>query len=132
MASRPGGAPKSLPDFRFRTVLEGFTLDLTISGRHVAVTDAMRDHARQRAAKFEQFSKHLMGVKVTLTIEGGRQTAEFVARARGKGELVSKAVTQDMYASIDQAAVKLEKQLDKLEARIRDRREKTKAKHAQE
>lgn len=106
-------------------------MDLTISGRHVAVTDAMRDHARQRAEKFEHFTSHLMNVKVTLMIEGERQMAEFLAHTRGKGELVAKAVTKDMYTSIDQAAGKLEKQLDKLEARLRDRRGKSKAKHAE-
>ena len=119
------------PGALVRLVWEELALDLTISGRHVAVTDAMRDHARQRAEKFEHFTSHLMGVKVTLSVEGERQMAEFIAHTRGKGELVAKAVTKDMYASIDQAAGKLEKQLDKLEARLRDRREKTKAKHAE-
>lgn len=114
-----------------RIVLEENILELTISGRHVDVTDAMREHARERAAKFEHFSSHVMGVKVTLTIEGERHMAEILAHTRGKGELVAKAVTKDMYASIDQAAGKLEKQLDKLEARMRDRRGKSKAKHAE-
>lgn len=130
MASAPA-VPRVPPGALVRILWEELAVDLTISGRHVAVTDAMRDHARQRAEKFEHFTSHLMGVKVTLSVEGERQMAEFLAHTRGKGELVAKAVTKDMYASIDQAAGKLEKQLDKLEARLRDRREKSKAKHAE-
>jgi putative sigma-54 modulation protein len=93
-------------------------MDLSISGRHVAVTDAMRDHARQRVERFERLSPHIMGVKVTLSIEGDRQIAEVVASVRRKGEVVAKAESHDMYLSIDQAVAKAEKQLDRLEDRF--------------
>ena len=103
-------------------------MDLTISGRHVAVTDAMRDHARQRAQKLEHFSSHLKGVSVTLTIEGDRHQAEIVAGVRTKGEVVARAESHDMYASIDQAVARIEKQLQKMEARFKDRRGNAKSK----
>ncbi len=107
-------------------------MDLTISGRHVAVTDAMREHARQRVKKLERYGSHLMRVKVTLSIHGDRHEAEIVGVVRGRGDLVAKCETHDMYLAIDQTTVKMEKQLHKLEERFRDRRESTRHKRPPE
>jgi putative sigma-54 modulation protein len=97
-------------------------MKLIISGRHVNVTDAMREHARIHAEKLGRISNHLMHVTVTLAIEGERHAAEIIAKTRGKGELVAKSISHDMYASIDQVISKVEKQLQKVEARYRERR----------
>ena len=101
----------------------GTELDIRISGRHVEVTDAMRAHARERVQKLERYSPHLMHVAVTLSIEGERHTAEMLASFKGRGDVVAKCETHDMYQAIDQAIGKIEKQLRRLEARVKDRRE---------
>ena len=98
-------------------------MDVTISGRHVAVTDAMREHARQRAEKLEALSQHLMHVKITLSIESARQIAEVIASVRQHGEMVAKSESHDMYGAIDQAIAKIEKQLHKIEDRYRTKRD---------
>ena len=98
-------------------------MDLTIAGRHVDVTDAMRAHARERVHRLERYSPHLTRVTVTLAIEGERHSAEIVAGVRRHGELVAKTETHDMYQAIDQATEKIEKQLHRLERRVKDRRE---------
>ena len=98
-------------------------MDVTISGRHVEVTDAMRDHARERVGKLERFSPHLMHATVILAIEGDRHTAEVIGAVRSKGDIVAKHESHDMYLSIDQAISKAERQLRKLEERFRHRRE---------
>lgn len=100
-------------------------MEVTISGRHVAVTDAMREHARQRVQRLELFARHLMQAKVTLSIEGERHTAEIVGHVRGKSSIVAKSQSHDMYLSIDRATERMEKQLHKLEDRFKDRREGT-------
>jgi putative sigma-54 modulation protein len=99
-----------------------------ISGRHVAVTDGMREHARLRAEKLEHVSERLMRATITLSIEGGRQIAEVVASIRRHGELVAKAESHDMYLSIDQAISKIEKQLQKTEERFRGKRDASRTK----
>lgn len=104
-------------------------LDISISGRHMAVTDAMRAHARERAEKSERVCAHIARIDVTLSLEGERHMAEAVAVVRRKGEVVARAESHDMYASIDHAFDKLEKQLQKLEERIKDRREAARSKN---
>jgi ribosomal subunit interface protein len=107
-----------------RTPVSGGTpVDVTISGRHVAVTDAMREHARQRAEKLATLSQHLMRAKITLSIEPGRQIAEVIASVRRHGEMVAKSESHDMYAAIDAAIAKIEKQLHRIEDRFRAKRD---------
>jgi len=98
-------------------------LQLTVSGRHVAVTDAMREHARERVGRLDRMGSHLTRVAVTLSIEGERHMAEIVGKVRRRGEIVARHESHDMYLSIDQAAEKFEKQLRKMEARFKTRRE---------
>jgi putative sigma-54 modulation protein len=98
-------------------------VDVTISGRHVAVTDAMREHARERAEKLADISSHLMRAKITLSIEAGRQIAEVVAAVRKHGEMVAKSESHDMYAAIDAVVAKIEKQLHRIEDRFRAKRD---------
>jgi len=98
-------------------------VDLTISGRHVDVTDAMRAHARERVSRLQKYSPNLMRARVTLSIQGERHIAEIVATVRGRSELVAKCESHDMYLSIDRAAEKVEKQIHRLEERARERRQ---------
>jgi ribosomal subunit interface protein len=105
------------------TISGGMLVDVTISGRHVEVTDAMREHARERAEKLATLSPHLMHAKITLSIESGRQIAEVVATVRRRGETVAKCESHDMYAAIDEAAAKIERQLHKTEDRFRAKRD---------
>jgi len=92
----------------------------------------MRDHARQRAEKLERISNMIMRINVTLTIEGDRQMAEAAATVRRHGEIVAKSESHDMYASINQALTRLEKQLQKLGGRIKNRRESGRGRRAGE
>jgi putative sigma-54 modulation protein len=98
-------------------------VEVTISGRHVAVTDAMREHAQQRAEKLGALSQHLMHAKITLSIESGRQIVEVIATVRKHGEMVAKSESHDMYGAIDEAIAKIEKQLHKIEDRYRTKRD---------
>lgn len=97
-------------------------MDIVISGRHVEVTDAMREHARERVGRLERYSSHLMRATVTLTIEGDRHAAEIIGVVRSKSDAVAKHESHDMYLSIDHAVSKIEKQLRKLEARFKTHR----------
>jgi putative sigma-54 modulation protein len=98
-------------------------VEVIISGRHVSVTDAMREHAQQRAEKLATLSQHLMHVKITLGIESGRQIVEVIATVRKHGEMVAKSESHDMYGAIDEAILKIEKQLHKSEDRFRTQRD---------
>jgi len=97
-------------------------VQLTITGRHVDVTDAMRDYARQRAERLSDHFLRLNRMQVTLDINNGAYEAEFIAVPRRGRSLVAHARTGGMYKAIDAAADRLEQQLRRLKEKVKDHR----------
>lgn len=94
-------------------------MQLQITGKNIDVTPALRSHAEKKIGKLARFfdpDKPLEG-QVVLRIEGGLHLAEVTISIDGlilRGE----ADTSDMYASIDGAVDKLERQIHKHKTRI--------------
>ena len=93
---------------------------IQITGRHVGVTEAMKDYAREKVEKLERLYGRMTGVEVTM--EGGtdRMVVEMVADV-GRGQrLVGKAESPDMYAAVDLAEEKLGRQLVRHKQKLTD------------
>jgi len=85
-------------------------METSISGRHLTVTDEMRQHVEQRFARLTTDCPSLTSANVVIESERGFHVAE--GHVHGKHlNLDATARTNDVYASIDQAIDKLEKQL---------------------
>ena len=97
-------------------------MDIEIAGRHVTVTQAMKDYARQKAERLARHYDRFVRLHVTLSVENDQQTAEFVASAARHAVLVAKEKSTDMYAAIDVAADKLDRQARKFKEKLRDHR----------
>lgn len=99
-------------------------MKLELTGRHVAVTPALKTFARTKLAKLEKLVGRSAEAHVILTVEKHRHIAEIVAHGRSL-TLSAKVVTQDMYTSIGECVDKLESQArkhkEKFEARRRRR-----------
>lgn len=95
-------------------------MNIMIRGKHIEVTDALKEYVLKRVGKLEKYSDEFMDVKVTLLVEEGRHRVEVTAPIHGmilRGEEES----ADMYASIDLVVEKLERQIDKYRTRINKR-----------
>ena len=101
-------------------------MDITISGRNVHVTEAMKNYAREKALRLEKYFERIQHVRVTLNIEGERQMAEMVATAIGGATLVAHTTEPDMYAAIDLVVEKLERQIKKHKEKLYFKRERKK------
>lgn len=100
-------------------VLEDSGYNVIVTGRHVAVTDAMKSYALDKLSKLDKFHDRIIDVNVTMD----RQRADHKIDIRMKVNNISvssHAVTDDMYASIDQAVHKLQTQLRRYKSRIQD------------
>ena len=97
-------------------------MDLTITGRHVEITDAMRDYARQRTDRLSEHFLRLSRLRVMLTMDNGAHTVEFIATPRRGNPLVARGRANDMYAAINVAADKMEAELRKLKDRVKEHR----------
>jgi putative sigma-54 modulation protein len=93
-------------------------MQLIITGRHFDVTEAIKEHIKDKVVKFEKYLKKIIEVHIILSIEHERQLAEIILSGSDI-KLLGKAESGDMYTSIDEAAAKIEHQL-------RDHKEKMK------
>ena len=99
------------------TEIEGYNISIT--GRHVLVTDAMKKYAFEKMSKIERFSKDLMDVAITMDIQRQEHRVDIFVKV---GHFVVKvhASSQDMYASIDKAFDKLSARLHKYKSKMQE------------
>ena len=95
-------------------------MNINIRGKHIELTDALKEYAMKRVGKLAKYSDEFMDVQVTLLVERDRHRVEVTAPINGiilRGE----EETEDMYSSIDMVVEKLERQIDKYRTRINKR-----------
>lgn len=96
---------------------EGYQISVT--GRNVHVTEPMKNYAIEKVSKIERFSNRIIDVQVIMDIQKLEQRVEIVLKV-DHIKIVSSGASANMYASIDIAVEKLERQLLKYRSRIRD------------
>jgi putative sigma-54 modulation protein len=87
-------------------------MKIIFKGKHIEVTDAMRNYIEKRLSKIERHFDHILEVIVTLSVEKNRQIVEATLQAR-RALIRAEEETNDMYTSIDKVADKLERQIQK-------------------
>lgn len=93
----------------------------TISGKHVEVTDAIRDHAQEKIEKLPRYYNSLTQIEVIIEgNDGGKPSVEIIARAEHSNIFIATETGDDLYACIDLAAHKMERQLRKKKEKQRN------------
>lgn len=87
-------------------------MSLHLSFRKIESTEALKQLIEKKTAKFEKVITYPMEIHVTLSLESNLQVCEIVCHAEHK-DIVAIAKTDDLYASIDEAVIKIEKQIKK-------------------
>lgn len=98
-------------------VQEGYSI--TITGRHVQITDAIRDYAREKIFKIERLSNRIIDVTVTMDIQKFEHRVDIIIRVDNL-IIKSHGSSDNMYASIDMAVDKIQKQLSRYKRRIHE------------
>lgn len=93
---------------------------ITVRGKNIEVTDALRDYVAKRLSKLEKYIE-FDEVQVTLLVERGNHVVEATIPINGM-ILRGEEETGDMYSSIDLVVDKLEKQLEKYKTKLLSRR----------
>lgn len=95
-------------------------MHLTITGRNMDVTPALREYAEEKIGKIDKYLQKITSAHVILAVEKYRHIAEVTIQVHG---LTLKGVeeTGDMYSSIDQVMDKIETQAHKLHDRLKDK-----------
>ncbi len=107
-----------LPIITVETLKGVYTMKITVTGKNIEVTDALRDYAEKKVSKIAKFfEKSPLASQVSLRTERGLHIVEITVQVDGlilRGE----EKTSDMYASIDGAIDKIERQVHKFKTRI--------------
>jgi putative sigma-54 modulation protein len=96
-------------------------LNVTITGRHLDITDGIKSHVSTRIEKLNKYIKKIDTVNIILTVEKYRHSAEAIVSAKGTS-FTSKEVTEDMYSSVDSVFAKIESQLKKHKEKRKSRK----------
>lgn len=96
---------------------EGY--NITVTGRHVQITDSMKDYALEKVSKIERFMNRIIDVNIIMDIQKLDHKVEIILKA-GHTKVTSQAITNDMYASIDRAVAKLEAQILRYKSKLQD------------
>ncbi|MDD9962345.1 MAG: ribosome-associated translation inhibitor RaiA [Gammaproteobacteria bacterium] len=87
-------------------------MQLSISGHHIDVSNALRDYVTAKLRKLERHYDQITNLHVVLSVEKLSQKAEATAHVSG-AELFADAVADDLYAAIDMLLDKLDRQVIK-------------------
>lgn len=95
-------------------------MQLSISGHHIDVTDALRTYVEEKLQKLERHYDHITNAHVILSVEKLKQRAEATVHISG-AEVFADADCQDLYAAIDKLTDKLDRQILKHKEKNQDR-----------
>lgn len=95
-------------------------MQLSITGHHVELTDALKQHVEDKLQHLKHSFDHVVDVHVVISVEKYRHRCEINMQVSGINIHASKE-TEDMYASIDGVIGKLNRQLKRYRAKLRNR-----------
>ncbi len=87
-------------------------MQLSITGHHVDVTDALRNYVNAKFDRIERHYDHITNAHVVLTVEKQIQKAEATLHVTGS-EVFADSENEDLYAAIDAMSDKLDRQIIK-------------------
>lgn len=85
-------------------------MQLSITGRHVEVTDSLRNYVTEKFQKLDRHFDQVIDIHVILEVDKLVQKAEATVQVSG-GKLFAEESQEDMYAAIDGLIDKLDRQV---------------------
>lgn len=97
-----------------------------IVGRHVQVTEAMKNYALEKISKIERFHPHVLDVHVVMDIQKLEHSVSIVIHF-SHTKIKVHASSNDMYTSVDKAVDKLRMLLRRWKDKIQDHHAKSRS-----
>jgi putative sigma-54 modulation protein len=97
-------------------------MDITVTGRHVEATAALKEYAAKKVAHLEIDFPRIISVHVILEVDKFRHIAEVVLHCANHITIEAREVSEDLYASIDRVVDKAARQMRKYKTRLQNHR----------
>lgn len=95
-------------------------MQIKVTGRHLKLTDEVRDYINEKAGKLTRFYDRIHEIDVVVDQESEHLCMEMIVRTDHKQTFVAKDSGPDPSVLIDQLTDKLERQLKKHKEKIRE------------
>ena len=94
-------------------------MQLSISGHHIEVSEALNEYIQSKMTRIERHFDHVIDAHIVLDVEKQRHKAEGTIQIAGN-RLHAHSVHDDMYAAIDLMVDKLDRQVRKHKEKFSD------------
>lgn len=94
-------------------------MQINLTGHHVELTDSLRDYVNEKIGRLDKHFEKVSNTHVILSVENVRQKAEATVNMSGNN-IFAEATGDDMYASIDALADKLDRQVKKHKEKLKN------------
>jgi len=95
---------------------------VTISSRHMEVTDALKQFAEQKATKLTRYYDRIQEIEVIFDNAKDAVRVEMIVNAEHRNMFIAHHSEGDAYACIDGCMAKLERQLSEHKKKFRNRK----------
>jgi len=94
-------------------------LPITVTGRHVSVTEPMRDYAQRKVENLHLDYPRIIDAKIILDVENKeRQKAEIILHCANHITIEVDTTTGDIYSAIDESVSKIARRMRKFKTRL--------------
>jgi putative sigma-54 modulation protein len=97
-------------------------MQINVSGRHMTVSDPVREYCEQKASKLVRFFNRIQSIDVVLDGQNGHHFAEMIVHSEGTPPFVASEEQDDIHAAIDLLMDKIERQIRRHKDRLRNRK----------
>jgi len=97
-------------------------MQVTVSGRHMAVSDGLKQYCETKAEKLVRFYDRIQLIEVVLDGHNGQHSAEMIVHTEGTQPFVASEEQADAFAAIDLLMDKIERQIRRHKERLRNRK----------
>ena len=97
---------------------QNVNLPITVTGRHVEITDSMRDYALKKIEGLHLDYPRIIEAKVILDVQKNRQIAEVILFCANHITIEATTEGEDLYASIDETMAKIARRMRKHKTRL--------------
>jgi putative sigma-54 modulation protein len=97
-------------------------MQVTVTGRHMGVGDALQAYCVEKADRLTRFLDRIQAIEVVIDGKEGIHTVEMIVRSAGAAPFVATEQHADAYAAVDLLLDKMEEQLRRYKEKHRNRK----------
>ncbi len=97
-------------------------MQVTVKGRHMGVSDALKTYCDEKAERLPRFLDRIQSIEFVVDGKDGLHTVEIIVHSAGAQPFVASEQHEDAYAAVDLLIDKIEEQLRRYKERHRNRK----------